>query len=190
MYVSFKINFIHSNSGAFLNLHYDLSTVCGNWNTLLITFSPKFFYILVLLTKVLFDIYRKHTATKIPFMCSQKRNCAASVRISTFMCLSSFLYSQDWSAYSAAGKHMNMKIGTETTQFLFWEYLLRIIGIVSLQCITFILAKFTHPRRPPNYQFVARVCVSWWKLENDEMGVYLCMYAMGVCTLKLKSVYK
>ena len=30
---------------------------------------------------------------------------------------------------------MNVKIGTEATQFLFWEHLFRILGILSLQCM-------------------------------------------------------
>jgi hypothetical protein len=30
---------------------------------------------------------------------------------------------------------MNVEIGTVTAQFLFWEYLFRMFGIGSLQCV-------------------------------------------------------
>ena len=45
---------------------------------------------------------------------SQKRNCSASVPISTFMCLW-FIYSHDRSAYSSAGKYVDWS----------WEYINR-----------------------------------------------------------------
>jgi hypothetical protein len=31
---------------------------------------------------------------------------------------------------------MNVEIGTETPIFLFWEYLFKIFGILSLQCVS------------------------------------------------------
>jgi hypothetical protein len=37
---------------------------------------------------------------------------------------------------------MNMELGTEATQFLFWEHLLQIFGIVSLQCRVYVVIKY------------------------------------------------
>jgi hypothetical protein len=75
--------------------------------------------------------YLTCAATKIPFTYSQKRNCMASVKISTFMYCERFIYSQDRSTYfheaeyrqtgrgniKIAHRHMNVEIGNICFEF-------------------------------------------------------------------------
>jgi hypothetical protein len=52
---------------------------------------------------------------------------------------------------------MNVEIGTETPIFLFWEYLFRNIGILSLQCGLWITGCFS---------FISSELINWEKLKR------------------------
>ncbi len=96
------------------------------------------------------QIDKVYTAMKISFTDSQKGNCVALstnlyIRVSV-----SDLYSHRigphtvfscsrkadrlWEYIKNTHRRIDVEIVTEAVQSLFWEYLFRILGIVSLQC--------------------------------------------------------
>jgi hypothetical protein len=73
---------------------------------------------------------------------------------------------------------MNVEIGTVAAQFLFWEYLFRILGIVSLQCTATRHSLFWKLQRV-NLSYVLPLDIlceleGWWAGQERECGRIPC----------------
>jgi hypothetical protein len=62
---------------------------------------------------------------------------------------------------------MNVEMETQAAQFLFWEHLFQVFGIVSLQCDTRDISF----RQQPNFKFTMELAeISWRELATPAPG--------------------
>jgi hypothetical protein len=66
---------------------------------------------------------------------------------------------------------MNVEIGTQATQFLFWEYLFRILATASLQCTS------SSEDWLQRMEYVHKEDGAWLVLASLTTGPCKCMYS-------------
>ncbi len=119
--------------------------------------------------------------------------CAASVPVSTFVVCERFIYSQDRSTYflqqnwqtdggnSLVVIHKSLtntyekEIGTVSTQFLIWEYMLRIFSIGSLQC-----TKRREIERKRNFMFPSLFFLQYFLAQfRNQHGILISLITLS-----------
>jgi hypothetical protein len=111
--------------------------------------------VLLLLNASFHEWIGRYTATKIPFMCSQKRNCAASVPISTLTCL--------WAIYIFPG----------SVYVFFCSWIGRpIVGIYKSLTDTWMIVEIGTKGRTHNF-LTGNICFEFlvlWLCMRNQVG--------------------